>query len=206
MMTVDSTDAPKAQDEKTLLKQVLFIKAVTADPEVTPFGKAVANALIFTFWNKDEGKARPGHARLAREAGINVTAVKRGIKSLQDRGWFAVEPAWDESGDPAPNHYYPIWKRAESKAPAGSERPKKAVRNPANKITFQAGPVRLTADEVAEIERRVTFYAMPLFDDLRKSALSWTKDNWRANLETEIASYEAYGEPPKPADEEEVLF
>lgn len=124
----DGSSAPKAQGEATLLKQVLFIKAITADPEVTVYGKAVANALVFEFFNRDEGFARPGHAKIAEAAGISVTMVKRGIKSLQARGWFCVQPAFDEAGDPAPNRYFPIWKRATGSAPAGSERARKARR------------------------------------------------------------------------------
>ena len=205
-MSTPSTPSTQVQEEKTLLKQVQFIKALTADPHLTADGKAVANALIFVFWNKGEGKARPGHTKLATIAGTNVSAVKKGIKSLQKRGWFTVEPAWDENGDPAANHYYPIWRRAEGKAPVGSERPKKAPRNPDNKITFQAGAIRLTASEVADIEEKVGVYAMPFFDGLRHDALDWPKETWRAKLADRVATYAEDEEVTEPADEEEMVF
>ena len=53
----DGSTAPEAQDVGPLLKQVQFIKAVTADREVTAHGKAVANALVFVFWNRGDGYA-----------------------------------------------------------------------------------------------------------------------------------------------------
>lgn len=202
LQMIDGSTAPKAQGESPLLKQVRFIKAVTADREVTAHGKAVANALVFVFWNKDEGYARPGHAKIAEAAGIAVTMVKKGIKSLQARGWFCVQPAFDAAGDPAPNHYYPVWKRAEGKAPAGSERPRRAPRAPkatASPITFEAGVVRLTAVEVADIEAKVGIYATPFFDGLKRNPPQWPEATWRIHFASTVATWSE----PEETDETE---
>ena len=101
-----------------------------------------------------------------------MTMVKKGIKSLQARGWFCVQPAFDAEGDRAPNRYFPVWKRAEGQAPAGSERPRRAPRlnkAPADPITFEAGVIRLTAAEVADIEAKVGDLAWPFFDGLKRN-------------------------------------
>lgn len=205
-MKQDGSTAPKAQGDKTLLRQVQFIKALTADPEVTLAGKAVANALMFTFWNKNDGYARPGQKKLAEVAGTNLSMVKSGIQSLKSRGWFCVQPIMDAKGDPAPNHYFPIWQRAESKPPVGSERKRKAPRGikpPAEPIAFSAGPVRLTATEIADIEDKVGMYAMPFFDGLRKDAPDWQEDTWRVRLADRVANYAEDDEVIGTADDEE---
>lgn len=188
----DGSTAPEAQDVGPLLKQVQFIKAVTADREVTAHGKAVANALVFVFWNRSDGYARPGHAKIAEAAGISETMVKRGIKSLQARGWFCVQPAFDAAGDRAPNRYYPVWKRSEGQAPAGSERPRRAPRlkkAPPDPITFEAGVIRLTAAEVAHIEAKVGDLAWPFFDGLKRNPPDWPGDTWRAALAGTVAMW-----------------
>ncbi len=203
----DSNTAHDAQEEKPLLKQVRFITALTADPEVTSQGKAVANALVFVFWNRAEGYARPGHAKLAQAAGTTVSSVKRGIQSLQERGWLCVQPAYDEQGDPAPNHYYPIWKRADSKAPTGSERPKKARPKPPEPIVFEAGNIRLTASEYADIEGKVGDLAWPFFDDLQRHPPEWSKETWRGGLAVRVEDWARKDdEVAELADHEELVF
>jgi hypothetical protein len=158
-MKEDGSTAPVAQGDKPLLRKWKFQAALNADLELTASAAKVAFVLL-DIHNNEDGYARPGHKLIAQRAGTDVSTVKRALASLKERGWFCIAEAWTAAGDQDTNRYYPIWKRAERQAPADSERPRKARRPSepaAQRIAFEAGFVRLTDQEIADIKQESAF-------------------------------------------------
>lgn len=208
LYVTDSIDVPKRKaqtlnsNEGPLLQKWKFLAALTADPELTGEAKAVAFAIL-DHHNNDDGYARPGHTRIATRAGTSLSTVKRAIHRLRERGWFCVSPATDDKGDPDTNRYYPIWQRATSEAPASPERPRRKRRtasrvqatapagSPEPTFAFEAGPVRLTAEEVERVNAALGDYAEPFFGDVAsKLAPESTVENWRERFEESLRSWE----------------
>lgn len=168
-MREDGSTAPVAQGDKPLLRNWKFITAINADSELLPSAAKVALALL-DIHNNEDGYARPGHKLIAQRAGTDVSTVKRALASLKERGWFCIAEAWTASGDQDTNRYYPIWKRAEGQAPAGSERPRKARSKPAEpdqtqdqaqetgteqETIYQIGPALFTKRELQVIQKEL---------------------------------------------------
>lgn len=197
----DTTVAPKHKPDTDtpLLRDWKFMVALNADREMSGDAKAVAFALL-EIHNNEDGFARPGHAYIAKVAGTNVTAVRRGIRDLQRRGWFCVQPMKHPNGDWAPNRYFPVWGRAKAPAPAGSEKVRKKARTPKalrvaapsepDAYAFVAGPVKLAADEVAEIRTRFQPWGEEVIEGLRDAvSASWTDEDWRERLRAHLDQY-----------------
>ena len=187
----DGKITPKIQVPKDspILQKTKFLTALMADRELPPRAGNVAHVLLHKYHDNADGFSRPGHKKIAEHAGTNVATVKRCIKGLQQRGWFCVMPIHDEQGDRAPNRYYPVWKRAEVAAPAGTERPRKkpatrkAPAKPEPAFVFEVGCVRLTADEVGEIDHKLgTVVADDLLATIRKGVFVWPENEWRSEL------------------------
>ncbi|KQO49155.1 hypothetical protein ASF24_08225 [Methylobacterium sp. Leaf86] len=176
------------------------MSALQADVELDADAKSVAFSLLDILNNAD-GYARPGHPHIAEKAGTHITAVKRGIKALQRRGWFVVEPVFGDGRDRKANRYYPVWERATTGTPpVGSEKERKARRAPLPRterpsFAFESGPIRLTTAEVADIEQRLGGFAELFFDDLRATDLELSEDEWRDHVNLKLNSWSETEEP-----------
>lgn len=209
--------AVRADEPKPLLRNWIFQKALVADPELTLAAKAVAFVLL-DHHNNEEGFARPGQPRIAREAGgISVATVKRAITQLKERGWFCVSPTVDPQGDPGVNRYYPIWQRAgtdgvassgqhQRRKPRVATKPKPKSKAPAESsasttevaaemvpdVAFKVGPIRLDRDEVADLHARLGPGADRLLDKLLDGEIGgdWTEENWRRRYAVEVDEWD----------------
>lgn len=197
-MKEDGSTAPVAQGDKPLLRKWKFQAALNADPELTASAAKVAFVLL-DIHNNEDGYARPGHKLIAQRAGTDVSTVKRALASLKERGWFCIAEAWTAAGDQDTNRYYPIWKRGEREAPAGSERRKKAqtdtsVRDEAQTSTvseedqvsfaFRVGPAHFTEGQIDVLKTKLGASYPEFIRKVESQAVTWPEKGWEKRANT----------------------
>ena len=136
--------------------------------------------------DNETGHCYPGQRRIAKEIGMSVGTVAKGLSQLEERGWITVERSFGDDGRQNVNHYYLHFDRIKTVSNSGtpvseSDTPRGKNRNgDVSKNETELEPLLTRPKELNKSEKQKNRTAMK---DALIEAMGWnvndvTKPQW----------------------------